>query len=289
VNKSYLLAIDNGTQSVRALLFDLHGNLVDKAQVSIDSYQSPHPGWLENEPQAFWQTLCQACQNLWAITQIPKSAIAGVVITTQRGTTVSLDKHGKALRPTMIWLDQRRADQIPKLSWWWDTAFRAIGMRETVHYFQHEAEANWIAQHEPELWGKTDKFLLLSGYLNYRLTGHFVDSVASQVGYIPFDYKRGCWAGRHDWKWQALPISPSMLPKLVPVGTVIGQVSAQAALDCGLPVGLPVIAGAADKACEVMGAGCLTPEMACLSYGTAATINTTTPRYIEATRFVPPY
>jgi sugar (pentulose or hexulose) kinase len=289
VNKSYLLAIDNGTQSVRALLFDLHGNLVDKAQVSINSYQSPQPGWLENDPQAFWQTLCQACHQLWAITRIPQSAIAGVVITTQRGTTVSLDKHGKALRPAMIWLDQRRAEQIPKLSWWWDTAFRTIGMRETVHYFQHEAEANWIAQHEPELWAKTDKFLLLSGYLNYRMTGHFVDSVASQVGYIPFDYKRGCWADRLDWKWQALPITPNMLPKLVPAGSVIGQVSAQAALGCGLPAGLPVIAGAADKACEVMGAGCLTPEMACLSYGTAATINTTTSRYIEATRFVPPY
>jgi sugar (pentulose or hexulose) kinase len=57
----------------------------------------------------------------------------------------------------------------------------------------------------------------------------------------------------------------------------------------GIPEGLPVIAGAADKACEVLGAGCLTPESACLSYGTAATINTCTPRYLEATRFIPPY
>jgi sugar (pentulose or hexulose) kinase len=47
------------------------------------------------------------------------------------------------------------------------------------------------------------------------------------------------------------------------------------------------VAGAADKACEVIGAGCLTPEIACLSYGTAATINTTTPRYLEATPFIP--
>lgn len=59
--------------------------------------------------------------------------------------------------------------------------------------------------------------------------------------------------------------------------------------DSGIPAGLPLIAGAADKACEVIGAGCLTPEIACLSYGTAATINTTTPRYMEATPFIPPY
>ena len=116
-----------------------------------------------------------------------------------------------------------------------------------------------------------------------------MDSVASQVGYVPFDYKKGCWAPKHDWKWQALPITAAMLPELVPAGTIIGAVGEQVALDTGIPQGLPVIAGAADKACEVIGAGCLTPEIACLSYGTAATINTTTPRYLEATRFIPPY
>jgi sugar (pentulose or hexulose) kinase len=289
MSKPYILAIDNGTQSVRALLFDLQGNLVDKSQVAIDSYQSPQPGWVEHEPEAFWQALCQACHRLWASTSVPRSAIAGVVITTQRGTTVALDQHGQPLRPAMIWLDQRRVEQTPKLKWWWEAAFRLIGMRDTVKHFQKEAEANWIAQHQPQIWAQTDKYLLLSGYLNYRFTGRFVDSVASQVGYVPFDYKKGCWAPAHDWKWQAMPIKPSMLPELVPAGTVIGKVDAAVALATAIPEGLPVIAGAADKACEVIGAGCLTPDIACLSYGTTATINTTTPRYLEATPFIPPY
>jgi sugar (pentulose or hexulose) kinase len=187
MTQPYLLAIDNGTQSVRALLFDLHGNLVDKAQVPITTYQSPQPGWMENDPEAFWQTLSQACQRLWASTAVPKEAIAGVVVTTQRGTTVSLGADGQPLRPSMIWLDQRRAELAPRLPWWWEAAFAAIGMRDTVRHFQREAEANWIAQHQPDLWARTDKFLLLSGYLNHRLTGRCVDSVASQVGYIPFD------------------------------------------------------------------------------------------------------
>ena len=286
---TYLLAIDNGTQSVRALLFDLQGNLVDKAQVMITSYQSPHPGWTENAPDAFWQSMCQACQQLWATSRVPRSAIAGVVVTTQRGSTIALDKDGQALRPAMIWLDQRRADRLPPLAWWWKAAFRAIGMRETVRFFQQEAEANWIAQHQPDLWARTDKYLLLSGYLNYRLTGRFVDSVASQVGYLPFDYRRGCWAAPGDWKWQAMTVRPAMLPELATAGSVIGQVGAAAARDSGIPQGLPVLAGAADKACEVLGAGCMTPEIACLSYGTAATVNTTTARYLEATRFIPPY
>ena len=79
----YLLAIDNGTQSVRALLFDLQGNLVDKSQVAID-YQSPEPGWMEADADVFWQALCQACQQLWQTSSVSKSDIAGLVITTQR-------------------------------------------------------------------------------------------------------------------------------------------------------------------------------------------------------------
>ena len=284
----YILAIDNGTQSVRALLFDLQGNLVDKSQVAI-TYQSAEPGWAEADADVFWQALCQACQQLWQTTRVNKSDIAGLVITTQRGTTLALDANGQPLRPAMIWLDQRRTEHAPRLAWWWEAAFRAIGMRDTVRHFQKEAEANWIAQHQPDLWARTAKYLLLSGYLNYRFTGRFVDSVAAQVGYVPFDYKKGQWAPPHDWKWQALPITPAMLPELVAAGTVIGQVSEQAAQETGIPAGLRVLAGAADKACEVLGAGCLTPDIACLSYGTAATINTTTPRYLEATPFIPPY
>jgi sugar (pentulose or hexulose) kinase len=232
-----ILAIDNGTQSVRALLFDLDGHLLDKAQVAIDTYQSPQPGWLENDPEAFWRSLCEACQLLWAHTRVPKEAVRGVVITTQRGTTVALDADGQPLRPAMIWLDQRRATAIPPLRWWWDAALRAIGMRNTVRFFQKEAEANWIAQHQPELWARTAHYLLLSGYLNYRFTGRFVDSVASQVGYVPFDYRRGRWASPWDWKWQALPIRRSMLPELVPAGTVIGEVDARVAQDTGIPQG----------------------------------------------------
>jgi sugar (pentulose or hexulose) kinase len=289
MTKPYLLAIDNGTQSVRALLFDLQGNLVCKSQIHLSSYKHPTPGWMENDPQAFWDSVCKACQALWANTHIPKSAVAGVVITTQRGTTVNLDKDGQALRPSMIWLDQRRADVVPKISWLWQAALRSIGMLGTIDYFQREAEANWIAQHQPEIWAKTDKFLMLSGYLNFRMTGRYVDSVASQVGYIPFDYKHGRWANAMDWKWQAMPITASMLPDLVQAGTVIGQISATAAAETGIPIGTPLVAGAADKACEILGAGCLTPEVACLSYGTAATVNTTSPRYVEVTRFIPPY
>jgi sugar (pentulose or hexulose) kinase len=289
MSADYLLAIDNGTQSVRALIFDVHGHLVDKAQVPLNGYFSAQPGWVEHDVDAFWRAVCQACQRLWASTSVPRSALCGVTVTTQRGTVINLDARGQALRPAMIWLDQRRSEYLPDVAWYWRTAFGLIGMGETLRYFQREAEANWIAHYQPDVWAQTCHYLLLSGYLHYRLCGEMVDSTGSQVGYLPFDYKKQRWAGALDWKWQALPIERKWLPELVPPGTVIGAVSGAAAADSGIPAGLPVVASAADKACEVLGAGALTPDIACLSYGTAATINTTNHAYVEATRFIPPY
>ncbi|MBB5017558.1 sugar (pentulose or hexulose) kinase [Chitinivorax tropicus] len=289
MSNDYLLAIDNGTQSVRALLFDLHGHLVAKSQVPLQAYFSTQPGWAEHHAEDYWQALCLACQRLWTMTHAPKSAIKGVAVTTQRGTMINLDKHGQPLRPAIVWLDQRKATHVPPLPWYWRQAFRLAGVSHTIRFFQHQAYPNWMVEHQPDIWANTDKYLLLSGYLNYRLSGEMVDSIGSQVGYLPFDYKTHGWAGKWDWKWQALPIRPAQLPALVPPGTRIGHITQQAADATGIPAGLPLLAAAADKACEVIGAGCLTPDVGCLSYGTTATINITSHRYFEATPFIPPY
>ena len=285
----YILAIDNGTQSVRALLFDLQGNLAARAQVMLEPYFSEHPGWAEHDADGYWQAVCEACRQLWRNSAIDRAQVAGVAVTTQRGTVVNVDAEGRPLRPAITWLDQRNTKQVPPLAPWWRAAFRIACVDGTINYFRREAEINWIAAHQPEVWRRTHKFLLLSGFLNHRLCGRYVDSTGSQVAYIPFDYKRHAWAGRHDWKWQALAVRRSMLPELVTPGSRMGFITAAAALATGILKGTPLLAAAADKACEVLGAGCVAPHMACLSYGTTATINTTNARYLEVTRFIPPY
>ena len=293
--RDLLLAIDSGTQSVRALAFDLRGNLVARARVVLEPYVSPQPGWAENDPDYYWRSLCQACQRLWRdaagadATANLRERIAAVALTTQRGTVVNVDAAGRPLRPAILWLDQRRTSGLPPVGGRWGLAFRLARMTETVAYLQAEAEANWIRTQQPEIWARTHKYLFLSGYLTYRLTGRFADSVGCQVGYVPFDYKRLRWAGPGDWKWQAVPMSPALLPDLVPPATPIGDISAAAAEATGIPAGLPLIATAADKACEVIGAGCLDSNIGCLSYGTTATVNTTHRRYVEAIPLIPPY
>lgn len=292
MEKDLILAIDFGTQSVRALVFDQTGSLLYKSRVVIESYFSQHPGWAEQHPERFWMWLCQACQQLWADQISPrnlKERIVGVALTCQRSTIINVDRKGKPLRPAIVWLDQRRTMGLKPVGGWWGLAFKAAGMTETVAYLQAEAEANWIRTHQPEVWENTHKYLYLSGYLTYHLTGRFVDSVACQVGYMPFDYKNLKWASSSDWKWEAVPMSPELLPELVPPTGLLGEITSQASLETGIPEGLPLIAAAADKACEVIGAGCLEPHIGCLSYGTTATINTTHYKYVEVIPLIPPY
>jgi sugar (pentulose or hexulose) kinase len=287
--KDFLLAIDNGTQSLKALVFDLEGQLLAKEQVKFTPYFSKQPAWAEQDPDVFWQALCRACQGLWSHHVIDKQCIAAVALTTQRGTVINVDKHGKPLRPAMLWLDQRKTYGLPPVGGPWGIIFKLAGLTKTVTYLQAEAEANWIRTYQPEIWQKTHKYLLLSGYLTYKLVDKFVDSVGCQVAYIPFDYKRLHWSASWDWKWRVLPFDPALLPRLIPPAQPLGTITTHASQATGIPEGLPLIAAAADKACEVIGSGSLDSSIGCLSYGTTATINVTHKKYIEPIPLLPAY
>jgi len=285
----HLLALDVGTQSTRAIVFDRGGALLAKAQVAHEPvHATPQPGWAEQDAFLYWHAIRKACQMLWQQGARPGD-VAGLALTTQRATMICADQQGTPLAPAIVWLDQRECDAPPVMSPLWRTGFALAGATPLIRHAQRQAECNWLAQHSAEVWARTTKFLFLSGWLSHRLTGEFVDSVGSQVGYLPFDYKRQQWAAPADFKWQAFAVTRDRLPRLVAPGAPMGALTAAAATALGLPVGLPVIAAGADKACEVLGCGAVEPTTAQLSFGTSATINTTQPRYVEVQRLLPAY
>jgi sugar (pentulose or hexulose) kinase len=284
-----ILALDNGTQSVRALLFDRDGQLLFRSQIKFSPvYYAPHPGYAEQSAEYYWDSLTQAVQDLWQQGANPADVIAAT-LTTQRGTVIPVDRNGRSLRPAITWLDQREANRLPPLPLHWRLAFKALHATDTVNYLCRQAEANWLMENEPETMQKMHKFLLLSGYLTHRLTGKFCDAVAAQVGYLPFDFKHQTWARSWDWQWQAIQLRREHLPELIPAGQRLGEITAEAAHLTGIPQGLPLFAAGADKACEVLGSGCLAPHQGALSFGTTATINTIRSHYVEVTPLLPPY
>jgi sugar (pentulose or hexulose) kinase len=290
MNRGLVLTLDCGTQSVRALLFDSTGRLLAKEKVAFEPYFSKHPGWAEQDPEVYWESACSACKRLKKDNPELWSRIICLTVTTQRDTCINLDKDGNILRPAILWLDQRMAKCDTPLKSLDRLAYKAVGMEKTIEVVRKKSKANWLRENEPEIWNKTHKFIMVSGYFIYKLTGQFKDSAASQIGHIPFDYRKICWpkSDRHS-KWAIFGIERDKLPELVEPGQPIGKITGKASADTGIPEGLPVISGASDKGCETLGMGCLSPECASISFGTTATIQTTSKKYVEPITFMPSY
>jgi sugar (pentulose or hexulose) kinase len=284
-----ILSIDCGTQSTRALVFDRNGRLLDKKKVEYLPYMKGEPGRAEQDARVYWRATIEACQDIARRRPDLMAAVAGVGVTTQRDSMICLDTDGEPLRPAILWLDVRKAAPryLPGLGM--RAALGVIGMGEAVMRTQEEGKCNWIMEHEPAIWEATAKFVQVSGYLNHRLTGRFADSVASQIGHMPFDYKRQRWCGKGALNQKLFPVPPEKLSELVTPGQVLGEVTREASEATGIPVGIPVVAAGSDKGCETLGMGVRDPSMASLSFGTTATIQTASPRYFEPLTFMPAY
>lgn len=288
-NGELILAIDAGTQSGRAALVDLKGEILRLIKIPIEPYFSENPGWAEQRPEYYWQVVCDSCRTLLQDAAGLIDRIVAVTITTQRGTYINVDRNGTALRPAIVWLDQRKASSAGIIPAAAVPLLKLLKLHELLQFATEYCRSNWIRQNQPDIWAKTHKFLCLSGYLTQRLTGEFRDSVGNIIGTMPFNVKRFAWARPWDPKRRLFYIEPDKLPELVRPGELLGKVTAEASAATGIPAGLPVIAASNDKGCEMLGAGCLTPDTACISFGTIATINTQIRKYVELQRMMPPY
>ena len=283
------LSIDCGTQSLRAILFDPRGRACATAQVAYEPYVSQQPGWAEQDAGVYWRSLVSACRQLKADEPHLFDRLEGVGVTTQRASMVNVDKTGVPLRPAILWMDQRRGDMHLGRNRIINAGLALTGLGKKLKDLQAQGKCNWIRQHQPEIWEKTFKYLQISGWLNFKLTGEFSDSRASQIGHLPFDYKKQTWAGRYHITRLLFPIENDKLPDLVDPGKVLGRVCAAASNDTGLKKGLPVIACGSDKGCETLGAGVVGPGTASLSFGTTATVQVLSDTYVEPIPHMPPY
>lgn len=288
-NPKYVIAIDAGTQSIRVSLINLQGQIVQLEKTEIDAYYSSQSGYAEQNVLYLWKELSKTTRRFIKNLQVSIEDIKGISLTTQRGSVVNVNQKGEPLRPAIIWLDQRKAKVEKFPGGIIKQGLRILNLYGSITHAIKDGECNWIRQNEPEIWKDTYKFLFLSGFFNYKLTGKYIDSTGNIVGYVPFNYKKQRWCEKHEFNYKLFPIEREKLPELVQPSELLGYITEEASKETSLPAGLPLIAAAADKACEVLGSGCLTPEIACLSFGTTATVETVHPKYREVIRFFPSY
>ncbi|MCF6247158.1 MAG: FGGY-family carbohydrate kinase [Desulfobacula sp.] len=284
-----ILSIDCGTQSLRAILFSKKGEMLSRIQIEYEPYFSLNPGWAEQDPEVYWSSLVTACQKLKQASPLYFDAIEGVGVTTQRASMVNVDKEGLPLRPAILWMDQRKSQMVWGKKGVIRAALKLTGLQKKIKDIQTQGKCNWIMQHQPDIWEKTWKYLQISGFLNFRLTNEFSDSIASQIGHLPFDYKKQIWATPYQLSKKLFPVERDKLPDLIPPGELLGRISPEAFLQTGIKKDTRVFACGSDKGCETLGAGVVTSEMASLSFGTTATVQTLSDTYVEPIKYMPSY
>lgn len=285
-----ILTIDVGTQSLRAMLMNKKGEIEGFIQRKYDkAYFSPEPGWTEQEPEFYFDMLCEATNKLRTDYGALYERVIAVTLTSMRDSILCLDKELKPLRNIIIWLDQRRAKHDEKISFIVKTAVKLIKMDNVIKSQYRQAMVNWIIENQPDIWEKTHKIVFVPTYLNYKLTGKLVDSAANMIGHLPFDYKNRTWQKKGELTRCVCDVPLEKLCELVPSGETIGRITKDAAKLTGIPEGLELIATGSDKACETLGLSVTSKNKAALSFGTTATIQFATREYVEPQQFMPAY
>lgn len=289
---SLILTIDFGTQSVRVSLFDALGNAIaSEKEIYQPAYFSLKPGWAEQDPDYYFTCMTSACRRLSEKNKDSLSHIIGIVQTCFRDSAVLLDKDGKPVRPMILWLDQRSAkceEKLPLLS---RLAFSLVGKEETIQLNRKRTVANWVKENEPENWEKTAKYVAVSTYFIYRLSGELKDCASDFTGHYPIDYPKKTWYKdpMKNMQGQIFSIRKDQLCTIVPSLSKLGSLREETAKELGLPAGLPIYAAGSDKSCETLGTGVVDSSLASISLGTACTLETVTKHYRSPYPFLPAY
>ena len=243
-----LLAHDLGTTGNKATLFDEKGELVASA---LETYQTfyDRPGWVEQDPDSWWEAICRASAAVMEQAGITKSAIAAMSFSGHMMGCVPVDDQGNALRRAIIWADTRSTDQVTALlsTMTAEEIYRITGTRPNPNYTLEKIM--WIRDNEPEIYKRTRFVLQSKDYIVARLTGRFATDYSDASATNAYDLSRKVWSDR---LLSAAGIPEDLFPDALPSSTVIGPVRKTDGVDLE---GVPVVLGGGDGACATVGAG----------------------------------
>ena len=279
---NYILAIDQGTSSSRAIVFDDVGNPVGEGSCPFDQI-FPRDGWVEQDSEVIWNTTLKAVRNAIASSPVEAAGIAAIGITNQRETTLLWDaESGEVVHNAIVWQDRRTAERCVQM--------QSDGMARTVNdvtglvidpYFSstkvewllRDPEAQRLARADRLRFGTVDTFLV------WRLTGgrsHATDATNAARTQL-FDITRHVWS---DILLDYFGIPASLLPEVKDSIADYGRAEAR-----WFGAEIPIFGIAGDQQAALIGQGCISPGMAKSTYGTGCfvMVNTGTKRVDSTT------
>lgn len=256
------LGVDVGTTGTKTMLVSETGQVI-RTEYRAYPTKRRQEGYAEQNPQDWWDTLVYTVR---ACAQGHQSDIKAMALSTQAATVVPTDGNGNPLCCAITWQDSRAGKIGDRLNetHGQDYFYHKTGWRLSSGF--NFLSMMWLKENEPELFQKTDKFLSVNEYLNFKLTGNFAgDPVNAGITQL-FDIKN-CTYDQEMLDF--LNISEDNLAKLYPPGTVIGTLTADAAQELGLDTATKVVLAGQDQYCSAIGMGALKEGDIPMSTGTA--------------------
>lgn len=267
---SYVLSIDQGTTSSRALLFNKEGQPVAREQVELQQHY-PQPGWAEHDPKEILDAVVKCCQGAMSKASAKTADIAAIGITNQRETTIAWDREtGEPYHKAIVWLDLRTSEtvaQLCKASGGQDRFRKKTGLPVSTYF--SAVKMKWLLDNVPEVRKGADEgrcmFGTVESWLIYNLTGgkdgglHMTD-VSNASRYMLMNLSTLDW---DEAICKTLGIPMKCLPAIKSNAEVYGKVKGFGVLD-----GIPIAGALGDQHAALLGQGCLEVGSSKNTYGT---------------------
>ncbi len=270
----YLMGIDLGSTSLKAIVYDLQGNAIATGSRPTERFHpnTHHPEWTVWQPEQIWGGIAAAIQE--AIAKLDDcGTIRAVAVTGMGMDGLPVDEKGEALYPFISWHDTRTQ---PQHRWW----LEQIGAKKVFSIggnplwpINSALRILWMAENEPEILRRTHKWLLIEDFVNFMLCGSQVTDYSMASCTLLFDQRTLRWS---DELINLSGIDRRLLCEVQPSGTLVGEVHQRAALATHLPAGTPVVLGGHDHLCGALPVGTLRPGSVLNVMGTWEMAMTTT-------------
>jgi xylulokinase len=274
----YLAGIDLGSTTLKCVIYDLDGNVVASGSRPTEQHHPnpDHPEWTVWQPEQIWGGTAAAMKEAVQELDDPRH-IKAVAVTGMGMDGVPIDEEGNWLYPFISWHDPRTE---PQLGWWENhiganKSFRIGG--NTLWHFSTALRLLWMAEHEPEILARTDKWLLIEDFLNFMLCGRRATDYTMASCTLLFDQNKLDWS---DEILKQSGIERRLLCDPLPSGSVLGEVTAEAAEATGLSLGTPVVLGGHDYLCGALPVGAFSPGVVLDVTGTWEIVLTAIPEPI---------
>jgi len=267
----YLLGYDIGSSSVKASLVDAQsGNRVasafyPKVEMEIKSVQA---GWAEQDPEEWWKNLQLATNDVLKSSGIHGEEVGAIGISYQMHGLVLIDKNQHVLRPSIIWCDSRAVPYGEK-------AFKDLGEDWCLTHLLNSpgnftaSKLAWVKENEPEIFSKTDTFMLPGDYVAMKLTGEISTTVSGLSEGMFWDFRKGRVS---DVLMKYYGFSESMVPAIHSTFSIQGELTDSAASLLGLKKGTPVSYRAGDQPNNALSLNVLNPGEVASTAGTSGVV-----------------